>query len=105
MGIECAWGVAETCMGGQKQVGWGCDGQSVGWNMRTHTEHAWGERGQNGMQGGHEWVMWVSEPRDQKMTKLVQRYGKKVNKRSIPLPLLLLPPFWWLKVSYLHNCQ
>ena len=22
--------------------------------------------------GGHEWVTWVSEPRDQKMTKLVQ---------------------------------
>ena len=70
MGIECAWGVAETCMGGQKQVGWGCDGQSVGWNMRMHIERAWG--GSKQYMVGHEWVMWVSEPRDQKMTKLVQ---------------------------------
>ena len=30
VGIEHAWGVAETCMGGRKWVGWGCDGQSVG---------------------------------------------------------------------------
>ena len=32
-----------------------------------------GGEGRNGIWGGHEWVMWVSEPRDQKkMTKLVQ---------------------------------
>ena len=42
MGIEHAWGVAKTCMGGRKRVGWGCDGQSVGWNVQMHVERAWG---------------------------------------------------------------
>ena len=54
-------------------MGWGCNGQSVGWNMRMRIERAWGAGGgRNGIWGGHEWVRWVSEPRDQKMTKLVQ---------------------------------
>ena len=71
MGIERAWGVAEMCMGGRKQVGWGCDGQLVGWNMRMCIERAWG--GSKQYMGGHEWVMWVNEPRDQKMTKLKKK--------------------------------
>ena len=54
MGIECAWGVAEMCMGGRKRVGWGCDGQSVGWNAWMHIERAWGGGGRNGIWGGHE---------------------------------------------------
>ena len=66
---------AEMCMGDRKQVGWGCDGQSVGWNAWMCIEHAWGGFKQY-VGGGHEWVAWMSEPRDQKMTKLVQWYEK-----------------------------
>ena len=61
--LKCAWEVEDGWVGGVMGSRW------VGTCRHVLNMHG---GGRNGIWGGHEWVMWVSEPRDQKMTKLVQ---------------------------------
>ena len=55
--------------GGSLKHAWEVENGWVGMHRCILNVHG---GGRNSIWGGHEWVTWVSEPRDQKMTKLVQ---------------------------------